>query len=438
MKTVSALLTDLYELSMLQVYWKKGMHGEAVFEFYTRSLPPHRGFLIAAGLEQCLDYLENLGFTDDELEFLRADERFHDDFVDWLAEFRFSGDVHAMSEGTIFFPNEPILRVTAPLPQAQLVETRLINLLQFQSLVATKAARVVLAAPEKQLIDFGQRRAHGAEAALLAARAAFIAGFTGTSNVLAEQEFEIPSFGTMAHSFIQAHDNELDAFRNFAEVHRGPVVFLIDTYDTEAAAQLVVELAPSLKREGVTIAAVRIDSGDLAAHAVNVRKILDKGGLADVGIFASGGLDEEDLRLLVSSGAPIDGFGVGTKLDTSADAPYLDCAYKLVEYDGKPRFKKSEGKVLLPGPKQVYRRVQKDHMLDDVVTLAGSQEAGEPLLQKVMAKGKRIEASGSLESLRQHTAEQLRLLPAHLRQLKTDPPYPVSISDAVRNLAKSI
>ena len=281
----SALLTDLYMLTMLQGFFHEGMEAPATYEFFVRDLPPERGFLLAAGLEQVLQYLEALHFSEQEIAWLASTERFNQDFVDYLAKLRFTGDVYAMPEGTVFFPNEPILRVTAPIPQAQFIETRVINLLHFQTLLASKAARCVLVAPDKLLVDFGLRRAHGAEAGLFAARAAYLAGFGGTATVLAGKEYDIPIFGTMAHSFVQAHDSEPAAFEGFAHAQPDNVVLLIDTYDTEAGARKVVEVAPRLKAEGIVIKGVRLDSGNLAEHARKVRKILNEGGLSRTNIL---------------------------------------------------------------------------------------------------------------------------------------------------------
>ena len=291
----SPLLTDLYQLNMMQAYLDHGETETAVFEFFVRKLPARRAFLLAAGLEQALDYLEALRFSPEEIDWLARTGRFGQALLDHLAAFRFTGDVHAMPEGTVFFANEPILRVTAPLPQGQLVETRLINILQFQTLIASKAARVLLAAPDKLLVDFGLRRAHGAEAGLMAARASYIAGFAGTATVLAEQRFGIPAYGTMAHSFVEIHDDESVAFEHFALSRPNNLTLLIDTYDTEAAARKVVALAPRLKAHGIAIRAVRLDSGDMIALSRSVRRILDDGGLNEVGIFASGGLDEDGI-----------------------------------------------------------------------------------------------------------------------------------------------
>lgn len=435
----SPLLTDLYQLTMLQAYLEHGMTETAVFEFFVRRLPPRRSFLLAAGLEQALEFLTSLRFSDEDLAWVRRDGRFSPDFADALAQLRFAGDVHALAEGTVCFADEPILRVTAPMPQAQLVESRLINILHFQTLIASKAARVVLAAPGKTLVDFGMRRAHGAEAALLAARAAYIAGFSGTSNVLAAARFDIPAFGTMAHSFIQAHDSEQAAFERFARSHPQGLTLLIDTYDTEAAARRLTTLAPRLKAAGVNLKSVRIDSGDLAAHAQAVRGILDAGGLREVGIFASGGIDEYQIRDFVARGTPIDGYGVGTHLDTSSDAPYLDCAYKLEEYAGRARRKRSTGKATWPGRKQVYRRYRDDGRLrDDTVTIEGDVQDGEALLQPVMRAGKRLTPPETLSAIRAHAGRELTRLPPALRTLDGDAVYPVAIAPKLQALARAV
>ncbi|MGA9665046.1 MAG: nicotinate phosphoribosyltransferase [Gallionella sp.] len=435
----SALLTDLYQLTMLEGYHDCGMEDVAVFEFFVRKLRPGRGFLMAAGLEQSLEFLEGLHFSPEEMKWLESTGRFSKDFLASLETLRFTGDVHAMPEGTIFFQNEPILRVTAPIAQAQLVETRIINLLHFQTLIASKAARMVLMAPDKLLVDFGLRRAHGAEAGLLAARASYIAGFAGTATVQAGMEFKMPLFGTMAHSFVQAHDDETLAFEHFAHAQPANVVLLIDTYDTEAAAQKVVALAPKLERSGIRINGVRIDSGNLADHARKVRQILDAGGLRHVTIFASGDLDEYAMRDMLASGAPVDGFGIGTHMDTSSDMPYLDCVYKLQEYAGKPRRKHSEGKQTWPGRKQVYRSYDADgRIASDVVTIEGDAQHGEPLLMPVMRGGKRLAAVAALADIRNHAATNLAQLPASLRQLQEPYVYRVEISRALQELAEKV
>lgn len=434
----SPLLADLYQFTMLQTYLEQEMNEIAVFELFVRKLPPGRNFMVAAGLEQVLEFLENLHFTAEELDWLAT--RFPPHVIRYLEQFRFAGDVYAMPEGTLFFPNEPILRITAPLPQAQLVESRIINLLHFETLIATKAARSVLVAPDKLLVDFGMRRAHGAEAGLLAARASYLAGFSGTATVLAGTMYDIPTFGTMAHSFIQAHSSESEAFEHFARSHPDNTILLIDTYDTEAAAAKVVALANKLQADNIRINGVRLDSGDLAQHARNVRRILDDGGLRDSTIFASGNLDEYKLHALLAAQAPIDGFGIGTALDISIDAPALDCAYKLQEYADIPRRKHSEGKATWPGRKQVYRLYDADDCLqsDTVALERDDPQPGEPLIQPFMHAGRRLQPKLSLHALRSRTLTGYRHLPAAMTGLESAPAYPVTISDALKALAAQI
>ncbi|EGW21504.1 nicotinate phosphoribosyltransferase [Methylobacter tundripaludum] len=434
----SALLTDLYQLTMLQGYYEQNMEELAVFEFFVRKLPETRGYLVAAGLAQVLIYLEQLRFSSDEIEWLASTGQFKLSMLDRLKTLKFTGDVHAMPEGTVFFPNEPILRITAPLPEAQLVESRIINLLHFQTLIASKAARSVLIAPDKLLVDFGMRRAHGSEAALLAARASYLAGFTGSATVAAGMHFGIPIFGTMAHSFIQAYSSESQAFADFAKANPDNVVFLVDTYDTEAGAQKVVDLAAALHAQGIKIKGVRIDSGDLADHARKVRTILDRGGLNDATLFASGNIDEHKLAELIAEQAPIDGFGIGTRLDTSADAPYLDCAYKLQEYAGIARRKRSEGKATWPGRKQVYRNYDNGIISGDTVTVDNAPCAGQPLLQLVMQGGKTVVGQPTLVEAREYARCQLNSLPMSLRQLSNTLEYPVIISAELQVLAKTV
>jgi nicotinate phosphoribosyltransferase len=434
----SPLLTDLYQLNMMQAYLDHADTKAAVFEFFVRKLPARRGFLLNAGLEQALDFLEQLRFSSDDLEWLASSGRFGTNLIDYLRELRFTGDVHAMPEGTVFFANEPILRITAPLPLAQLIETRLMNIVQLQLLVASKAARMLLAAPGKLMVDFGLRRAHGAEAGLMAARASYIAGFAGTATVLADKVFGIPIFGTMAHSFIEAHDDEKAAFEMFARSRPDNLTLLIDTYDTQAGARKVVALAPALAARGITVRAVRLDSGDLIALSKSVRRILDQGGLADVRIFASGGLDEDAVTHLLRAGAPIDGFGMGTSLTTSSDVPSLDCVYKLQEYAGLPRRKQSIGKQTWPGRKQVWRKY--DHagrMCGDVLSVETDQQEGEPLLHLVMQGGRRVAASPKLADIRARAERELMRLPEPLRRLETQN-YPVEVGQSLSRLAAEV
>ena len=437
--TTTLLLTDLYQLNMMKAYLDHEQTRTAVFEFFVRKLPPRRGFLIAAGLEQTLDFLENFRFSAEEIDWLDGTGRFGRDLLDHLVNFRFTGEVHAMPEGAVFFANEPILRVTAPLPEAQLAETRLINILHFQSLIASKAARMILAAPGKLLVDFGLRRAHGAEAGLLAARASYLVGFAGTATMLAEKLYGIPTFGTMAHSFIQAHDHESQAFEEFAKSRPQNLTILIDTYDTEAAAKKVVALVPRLQAGGIKVRAVRLDSGDLITLSKGVRRILDNGGLKDVTILASGGLDEDNIAEMLRAGAPIDAFGIGTSLATSSDVPALDCAYKLQEYAGLPRRKHSSGKATWPGRKQVWRQYAPDGRLSgDIISLETDKQPGQPLIEKVMQGGRRIRPSPALTEIRDRAARNLEQLPESLRRLEANASYPVKVADALIALTDEV
>ncbi|KAA0677559.1 nicotinate phosphoribosyltransferase [Azospirillum brasilense] len=433
----SLLLTDYYQLAMVQAYVEHGLTDVASFELFVRKLPPGRNFLMAAGLEQAVAFLESARFGADEIAWLRNEGRFSGAAVEALANFRFSGDVDALPEGTVFFAHEPILRVTAPLPQAQLVESRLINLIHLQTVIASKAARLVLAARHRPLIDFGLRRAHGAEAALLAARASYLAGFAGTATALAAMRFGIPAVGTMAHSFIQAHATEREAFANFARSRPRQLVLLLDTHDTEAAARTVVALARDLTGEGIRIDGVRLDSGDLAALSRKVRGILDEGGLDETHIIASGGLDEAGIADLLDGGAPIDSFGVGTSLGTSTDAPALDCAYKLVEYAGLPRRKRSAGKATWPGRKQVFRRYGAEGRIEaDRLSTTDGDEEGRPLLVPVMRGGRRVAPLPDLPAIRAHAAAELASLPEALSHRTSGLPLLVEIAPILERLAR--
>ncbi|MBN1382141.1 MAG: nicotinate phosphoribosyltransferase [Deltaproteobacteria bacterium] len=436
----SPLLTDLYQLTMLQAYLNSGIRQQAAFEFFVRTLPENRNFLTACGLETFLDYLEGMRFSPTELIYMKGTGRFSSDLIDYLEQFQFTGDVYAMPEGTVFFTDEPIIRVVAPICEAQLVETRLINMVQFETLIASKAARCVIAADGRaSLIDFGVRRAHGAEAGLLAARASYIAGFIGTSTVLANAFYGIPIFGTMAHSFIEAHDSEEAAFIDFCLANPQNTTLLIDTYDTPNGCRKAVEVAKILAEKGIRVQRVRLDSGDILALSKEVRQILDQAGYRDIEIFVSGNMDEFIIEDLLTSGAPINGFGVGTKMDTSADAPYLECAYKLTEYADRPRMKKSSGKVSLPGRKQVFRSYEKGRMTGDVITVEGDSLAGTPLIEQVMVGGNRLAKPRTLQETAAYTRDQFNALPRDLRALRTAPAaYPVALSPSLNRLKAKI
>jgi nicotinate phosphoribosyltransferase len=421
------MFTDLYELTMLQAYFNEGMVQDAVFELFIRAMPPGRNFLVACGLEQVLEYLEHLHFSQESLAYLESLGLFTAPFLEYLEAFRFTGDVRAVPEGTAVFPTEPLLEVEAPLPQAQLVETFVLNQITFQTMIASKGARAVLLAGGKTLVDFGSRRAHGTDAGLKAARALYLAGYAATSNVLAGRQFGIPVSGTMAHSYIQAHDSELEAFERFIESFP-EAVLLVDTYDTDTGVQRAAEAALGSAHP---IRGVRLDSGDLATLAREARRILDEAGLQDVSIFASGGLDEEEIAALLAAGAPIDAFGVGTSAVVSTDSPALDSVYKLVSYAGKPRLKLSPEKATLPGRKQVWRVDDGGGtMRGDTIALAGERLEGRPLLVEVMAQGRRTPAgSRSLSDVREHLRRELATLPAELRGLEpAKEPYPVALS----------
>ena len=438
----AALLTDLYQLTMAQAYFELGMHESAVFELFVRRLPPTRGFLLVAGLEQALEYIESLRFTADELAFLSEVGLFRNDFLDYLGSVRFTGAVHAMPEGTPFFADEPIVRVTGPILEAQLLESRLLNIVHFQTTIASKAARCVMAARGRQLADFGMRRAHEAAAALLAARAAYLAGFDATATVEAGRRFGIPLSGTLAHSFIEAHDGEEQAFRNFVSSSPQPTTLLIDTYDSARALQRVIALAKEFAQRGngQRIHAVRIDSGDLAGQARMVRAALDAHGCRDMRIVVSGNLDEQAIDELVSGGVPVDAFGVGTALGVSADAPALDMVYKLQQYAGQPRRKRSTGKATWPGPKQVFReRAPSGEYLCDRIVREDEPAAGEALLLEVMRAGRCSLQLPTLSSIREHCRSEMSALPPRLRALGgADVSYPVSISEPLRATARSV
>ncbi|MYB76187.1 MAG: nicotinate phosphoribosyltransferase [Chloroflexi bacterium] len=428
----AALFTDLYALTMLQAYFHEGMDDVAVFDFFARRLPKGWNYLVVCGVADVLRYLENLTFSAEALGFLAELGSFSPDFLKYLADFRFTGNVYALPEGTVAFPLEPLVVVEAPLPQAQLVETLLINQVHFQTLMASKAARVVQAAQGSAVVDFGSRRAHGIDSAVRGARAFHVAGVAATSNVLAGKRYGIPVRGTMAHSYIQAHADELDAFRQFAALYPDTVL-LVDTYDTLAGVKKIVTLARELG-DAFRVRAIRLDSGDLEELARASRRILDDAGLHHVEIFASNSLDEYAISHLISRRAPIDGFGVGTRMSVSSDAPTIDCAYKLVAYGGRGRMKLSAGKSSLPSRKQVFRFQAGGTYTRDVIALADEDvPGGTPLLNPVMREGKRLPAGHSdLAAARERARQQRQALPPRLHALETaDPPYPVEVSAAL-------
>lgn len=425
------LLTDLYELTMLQAYFEERMSDVGVFSLFVRRLPERRNYLLACGLDDALAFLETLRFDQAALTYLDSLGRFSNRFLRYLEQLRFTGDVYAVPEGTPVFANEPIVEVAAPIAEAQLVEAFVMNQIHLQTVLASKAARVVEAAQGRQVVDFGLRRMHGIDAGLKAARAFHIAGVNATSNVAAGQAYGLQVAGTLAHSYIQAYDDESEAFRAFARLYPGTVL-LVDTYDTVAGVRKVVELAKELGHN-FRVSAVRLDSGDLGDLAFAARRILDEAGLCEVGIFASGSLNEDEIARLLAAGAPIDGFGVGTDMGVSRDAPSLDIAYKLVEYGGRGRMKLSTGKAVLPGRKQIVR-IEREGVADhDVIGRLDEHLSGRALLQQVMKEGVRLpEGRVSLDEARARAHRELDRLPQRLRGLEpARPPYQVDISPAL-------
>ena len=427
----AGLLTDLYEFTMSASYHARGMTGPATFDLFIRELPEERNFLVACGLEQCLDFLENLSFNDEAIDYLRSLGIFAEDFLSHLTELEFTGDVMAVAEGEIVFAGEPLVSVTAPLIEAQIVETFLLNCVTYETTVASKAARVSLACGGKQFVDFSPRRDHGADAALKAARASFVGGASGTSNVLAGKVYGIPVSGTMAHSYVMAFDSEIEAFRAFASDFPDRAVLLIDTFDVEEGARRAVRVFKELEAKGIEPRGVRIDSGDLGPLARSVRKILDEAGLTKAQVMLSGDLDEYRIKELLDDDVPADAFGVGTRMGTSADAPSLGSAYKLVADSGGPKIKLSTGKVTLPGRKQVYRVESENRYERDIIASESERiEEGRPLLHKVMSGGRRTNEPVSLETLQGRCQEGLRKLPKSLTSLTPGAEhYPVEISN---------
>jgi nicotinate phosphoribosyltransferase len=438
-----SLFTDFYELTMCASYFDNKNFEPATFDLFIRRLPQNRSYFLFAGLDQSLLYLQNIKFTTEHLNYLK-DQGFKADFLDYLRGFKFTGEVWAAQEGSLVFPNEPIIRVTAPIIEAQLVETFLLNTVNLQTMIATKASRVVHAAKGKPVIEFGLRREQGVDAGLKVARSSYIAGCQGTSNVLAGQVYGIPVFGTMAHSFVMSYPKELDAFRAFTKTFPDKSTLLIDTYNDISGAEKAALIAKELEAKGCKLGGVRLDSGDLAKDSRKIRKFLDKEGLNYVKIFASGDLDEFKIEELLSEGARIDSFGVGTKMGTSADRPYLDVIYKLCETmmaNGRfaPIMKLSKDKITLPGRKQVYRFSDVEGRFEkDMIVLADEKVEGEPLLVKMMEKGKLTYTLPSLEQIRDNAMRNLSKLPEEYKALTDAPVYPVELSRNLLDLVKTL
>ena len=434
-----SLFTDYYELTMCASYFDNKNFEPATFDLFIRRLPENRSYFLFAGLEDALQYLQSVRFTEEHLSYLRK-QGFREDFLDYLRGFMFMGEVWAVPEGTVAFSNETLIRVTAPIIEAQLIETFLLNTINLQTMIATKASRVVNAAQGKSVIEFGLRREHGVDAGIKVARSSYIAGCQGTSNVLAGMAYGIPVFGTMAHSFIMSYPKEISAFRAFAKTFPDKSTLLIDTYDDIAGAEKAAIVAKELEAKGYRLGGVRLDSGDLAETSQKVRKILDDQGLGYVKIFVSGDLDEFKTAQLLKDGAQIDAFGVGTKMGTSADRPYLDVIYKLCETmtapgSFSPIMKLSKDKITLPGRKQVYRFSNEDGTFrKDVIALANEKVEGEPLLVKVMEGGRLVYDLPRLDEIRVRAAESLRKLPLQYQELTNASVYPVELSQKLQDL----
>ena len=438
-----SLFTDYYELTMCAAYFDNKNFETATFDLFIRRLPENRSYFLFAGLEEALGYLQSIKFTEEHLSYLKK-QGFKEDFLEYLRGFKFTGEVWALPEGTIAFPNEPLIRITAPIIEAQLVETFLLNSINLQTMIATKASRVVEASKGKAVIEFGLRREPGIDAGMKVARSSYIAGCQGTSNVLAGMAYGIPVFGTMAHSFIMSYPKEIDAFRAFAKTFPDKSTLLIDTYDDIAGTEKAVIVAKELQAKGIRLGGVRLDSGDLAESSKKIRKILDSQNLLFAKIFASGDLDEYKITELLSAEAPIDSFGVGTKMGTSADRPYLDGIYKLCETqtpDGKfaPIMKLSKDKITLPGRKQVYRFTNGDDTFKrDIIALTDESAVGEPLLVKVMDKGNLLIKLPSLAEIRCFAAQNLKKLPQQYKVLTNAPAYPVELSAKLQKLIETL
>ncbi|MDR0470105.1 MAG: nicotinate phosphoribosyltransferase [Nitrososphaerota archaeon] len=436
-----SLFTDYYELTMCAAYFDNQNFEPATFDLFIRRLPQNRSYFLFAGLEEALNYLQNIKFTEEQLCYLEK-QGFQAGFLDYLRNFRFRGEVWAVPEGTVAFPNEPLLRITAPIIEAQLVETFLLNSINLQTMIATKASRVVEAAQGRAVIEFGLRREPGVDAGMKVARSSYIAGCRGTSNVLAGMVYGIPVFGTMAHSFIMSYPREIDAFRAFLKTFPNKTTLLIDTYDDIAGAEKAAVVAKELAVKGICLGGVRIDSGDLVESSRKIRGILDTQGLQYVKVFASGDLDEYKITELLDKSAPIDSFGVGTKMGTSADRPYLDVIYKLCETQNadksfSPIMKLSKDKNTLPGRKQVYRFRNDDGTFKkDVITLADEPSEGEAMLVKVMDKGKLMSSLPSLEEIRGFAAKNIAQLPQKYKTVINAPLYPVELSEKLQKLVK--
>ncbi len=435
----TGLFTDLYELTMAASYYENGFFSPATFSLFIRKYPNERGYFVSAGLRQVLDFLEAFSYEQEDLDYLASLNLFKDDFLNYLSQVRFTGEVHALEEGRLFFRDEPIMEVTAPIIEAQIVETAVINAVNLETSIATKASRCVRAAEGRKLVDFSLRRTHGMDAGLKVARSSYMAGFDGTSNVLAGKLYDIPVSGTMAHSYVTSFEEEIEAFRAFSRTFPNNAVLLIDTYDTVEGARKAVEVARELASKGRKLGGVRLDSGDMAELSKEVRTILDRAGFPEVRIFASGNFDEYKIRETVMRDAKIDAFGVGTKMGVSADAPYADIVYKLVQYGERPVLKLSSGKKSLAGKKQVFRHLyggksKGGELIKDVIGLRDEESDCEKLLRPVMKNGKSVSKSESLAEIRERFLDEFERLPEPFKPIRNPIPFPVELSEKLEEL----
>ena len=434
------LMTDLYELTMAASYLAEGMSAEATFSLYIRDYPAHRAYFVSAGLEHILELVPKITFTDESIDYLASLGRFSPEFLDYLKGFRFTGTIRAIPEGRILFAQEPLIEVSGPIIEAQILETLIINVLQLETLIASKAARCVHAARGRALIDFSMRRTHGIEASVKVARASYLAGFSGTSNLLAGKLYDIPVYGTMAHSYITSFEHELDSFLVYAKAFPESTVLLIDTYDTLCGAEKALQVARLMQEKGKTLLGVRLDSGDMVELSKRVKRMFQEAGFPNLSIIVSGSLDEFRLQEMLDAGAQIDVFAIGTRMGVSADAPYFDIAYKLVEYAGRPVLKLSSGKKTWVGKKQIYRHYDENGMMrEDVLALLSEPQTGAvPMMETVMENGRPVRPIESLETIRNRFKKEWETLPPAYQDIATPGQYPVKISPSLRALEQRI
>jgi nicotinate phosphoribosyltransferase len=439
-----SLLVDLYELTMAQCYLDYSKDAQATFDLFVRQLPKNRSYLVAAGLTDILDYIRNLRFNSADIAYLKSLKIFSQDFLQYLLKFKFKGQIWAMPEGEIFFPDEPVIRVTASLIEAQIIEGFLLNTINLQTMIASKASRVVQAAKGKKVFDFALRRTHGSDAAIKVARCSYLAGFKGTSNVLAARLYGITPVGTMAHSYVMSFKHELDSFLAYAQTFPARTILLVDTYNTKKGIGNAVTIGLYLKEKGYRLAGIRLDSGDIVRWSKFARKKMDQAGLNYVEIVASGNLDEFKIKDLIENGACVDSFGVGTNMGTSIDAPALDVIYKISEITDEegyflPTMKLSKGKLTYPGRKQVFRIIdKKGSFIEDILSLEKENIRGQPLLIKVVDQGKIVYRLPPLDNIRAQLEKRLKRFPAALGDIRRAYKYPVLISPGLGKLKRTL